>query len=237
MDVFQAANAPVNFQVIPNFSFNDPECRRKLKNNRHILIGNVGNPGNKFVENTPLYKYLDLFVNSNSSCLIPLVVHAFNLPNVKTRHHNLDFVVIRDNLEGEYSGIEHEVYPGVFESIKIITRERVLRLAEYAFEHAFLTGRKKITVVHKANIMKLADGLFLDCCREISQKYPTIKYEEMIVDNTCMQLAKTPQQFDLMIMPNLYGSIVTGIAAGLVGGPGVIAGASLGSEYALFEQG
>merc|ERR1712232_91666 len=138
---------------------------------------------------------------------------------------------------GEYSGIEHEVYPGVFESLKIITRERTTRLAEYAFEHAFLTGRKKVTIVHKANIMKLADGLFLECCREVSQKYPTIEYEEMIVDNTCMQLVKNPQQFDVMVMPNLYGSIIDSIGAGLVGGPGVTAGASLGSEFTLFEQG
>ena len=159
------------------------------------------------------------------------------MPSLNTRHKNCDFVVIRDNLEGEYTGIEHEVYPGVFESLKIITRDRTIRLAEYAFEHAFLTGRKKVTVVHKANIMKLADGLFIECCREISQKYPTIEYEEMIVDNACMQLAKTPQQFDVMVMPNLYGSIINSIAAGLVGGPGVTAGASLGSEFTVFEQG
>lgn len=159
------------------------------------------------------------------------------MPNVETRHKDINFIVIKDNLEGEYSGIEHEVYPGVFESIKIITHERSLKLAEYAFEHSFLTGRKKVTAVHKANIMKLADGLFLDCCREVAAKYPMIEYEEMVVDNTCMQLSKAPEQFDVMVMPNLYGSIITSIATGLVGGPGLTAGASLGDDYRLFESG
>ena len=163
-------------------------------------------------------------------------MHAFNLPGVQTRHKDVDLVVIRDNLEGEYTGIEHEVYPGVFESLKIITSQAANRVAEYAFEHAFLTGRKKVTVVHKANIMKLVDGLFLDCCREVSKKYPTIKYEEMIVDNTCMQMVKSPQQFEIMLMPNLYGSIITSIAAGLIGGPGLACGAALGNEHMLFEQ-
>lgn len=230
MDVFEAANVPIAFDVIENFTFKDEQQRTKnlLKKNKNLIVGNVGNLGSKFVENTDFYKHLDLFVN---------IVHCFNLPSIKTRHENIDLIVIKDNLEGEYSGIEHEVYPGVFESIKIITRERSLRLAEYAFEHSFLTGRKKVTAVHKANIMKLADGLFLESCREVAAKYPTIEYEEMIVDNTCMQLSKTPEQFDVMIMPNLYGSIVTSIATGLVGGPGVTAGASLGGEFSLFEHG
>lgn len=145
-------------------------------------------------------------------------------------------MIIRDNLEGEYTGIEHEVYPGVFESLKIITRERASRVAHYAFEHAFITGRKKVTVVHKANIMKLVDGLFLDCCREAAAKFPSIKYEEMIVDNACMQMTKSPHQFDVLVMPNLYGSILTSIGAGLVGGAGLSPGAAFGSEYRLFEQ-
>lgn len=145
-------------------------------------------------------------------------------------------MIIRDNLEGEYAGIEHEVFPGVFESLKIITHDRASRVANYAFEHASMSGRKKVTAVHKANIMKLVDGLFLDCCREAAEKYPNIEYEEMIVDNTCMQLTKSPEQFDVMVMPNLYGSIVTSIGAGLVGGAGLSPGAAFGEEYALFEQ-
>lgn len=162
----------------------------------------------------------------------------FKLPNVKTRHTSpIDIVIIRENLEGEYSGIEHEVYPGVFESLKVTTREKTLRVAKYAFENAFLNGRKKITVVHKANIMKMVDGLFLECCRIEAKKYPSIEYEEMIVDNTSMQLVKRPSQFDVLLTPNLYGSILTSACAGLVGGAGVTAGAAFGDQYMFFEPG
>ena len=165
-------------------------------------------------------------------------MHLFKLPNVRTRHTSpIDIVIIRENLEGEYSGIEHEVYPGVFESLKVTTREKTMRVAKYAFENAFLNGRKKITVVHKANIMKMVDGLFLECCRIESKKYPSIEYEEMIVDNTSMQLVKTPSQFDVMLTPNLYGSIITSACAGLVGGAGVAAGAAFGDHHMYFEPG
>ena len=125
--------------------------------------------------------------------LFARVTHIFNLPNVPSRHKDLDIIVIRENLEGEFSGVEHEVVKGVFESIKIITYEKSLRLAQYAFEHAFLTGRKKVTAVHKANIMKLADGIFLDATREVSKKYPQIEYEEMIIDNCSMQMVSNPK--------------------------------------------
>jgi isocitrate dehydrogenase (NAD+) len=166
------------------------------------------------------------------------VVHLFKLPNVATRHKvPIDIVIIRENLEGEYSGIEHEVYPGVYESLKITTREKTMRVAKYAFENAFLNGRKKITVVHKANIMKMVDGLFLDCCRVEAKKYPSIIYEEMIVDNTSMQIVKSPEQFDVMLTPNLYGSIITSACAGIVGGAGVAAGAAFGNDYMYFEPG
>jgi len=114
------------------------------------------------------------------------VVHTFTLPNIPTRHAKTDLVIIRENLEGEYSGVEHEVYPGVYESIKVITKSASLRIADYAFEYAFLCGRKKITAVHKANIMKLADGLFLEAAREVAAKYPMIKYDEIIIDNCSM---------------------------------------------------
>ena len=124
----------------------------------------------------------------------------------------------------------------MFESLKIITEARAQRVANYAFEHAALSGRKKVTAVHKANIMKMVDGLFLDCCRIASEKYPHIEYEEMIVDNTCMQLTKSPEQFDVMVMPNLYGSIVTSVGAGLVGGAGLSPGAAFGDEFSMFEQ-
>ena len=165
------------------------------------------------------------------------IVHAFSIPGVKTRHDDVDIVVIRENSEGEYASIEHELLPGVIESIKVITRENSIRIAEYAFEYALLSNRKKVTVVHKANIMKMCDGEFLDAARDVSQHYPTILYEEMIVDATCMNLATTPQSFDVMLLPNLSGSIIGSIIAGLVGGAGIAPGANIGRKYAIFEQG
>ena len=166
------------------------------------------------------------------------MVHLFKLPNVPMRHKQpIDIVVIRENLEGEYSGIEHEVYPGVFESLKVITKEKTQRVAKYAFESAFLNGRKKITAVHKANIMKMVDGLFLECCREEAKRFPMIQYEEMIVDNTSMQVVKSPEQFDVMLTPNLYGSIITAACSGLVGGAGVTAGGAFGKDFMYFEPG
>jgi len=163
------------------------------------------------------------------------IVHAFSIPGVKTRHDDVDIVVIRENSEGEYASIEHELLPGVIESIKVITRENSIRIAEYAFEYALLSNRKKVTVVHKANIMKMCDGEFLDAARDVSQHYPTILYEEMIVDATCMNLATTPQSFDVMLLPNLYGSIIGSIIAGLVGGAGIAPGANIGRKYAIFQ--
>lgn len=178
--------------------------------------------------NIKLRKELDLFAN---------VVHAYNIPGVKTRHDNVDIVIIRENTEGEYSGLEHAAVPGVVESLKIITEEKSTRIAEYAFQYAIANQRSKITAVHKANIMKSADGLFLDCCTRVAKKYPFIDFETMIVDNTCMQMASRPQQFDVMLLPNLYGNIVTNIATGLVGGPGLFPGTNIGPSGAIFEQG
>lgn len=178
--------------------------------------------------NIQLRKSFDLFAN---------VVHAYNIPGMRTRHSDVDVVMIRENTEGEYSGLEHSAVPGVVESLKIITEEKSTRIAEYAFQYAAANNRKKVTVVHKANIMKSADGLFLQCCADVATKYPFIEYEAMIVDNTCMQMVSRPQQFDVMVLPNLYGNIVTNIATGLVGGPGLFPGANIGLSGAIFEQG
>ena len=174
---------------------------------------------------------------SKSLDIYAYIVHAFTIPGVKSRHQDIDIVMIRENSEGEYASIEHELLPGVIESIKVITTESSRRIAEYAFEYALLSNRKKVTVVHKANIMKLCDGMFLDAAREVSHKYPTILYEEMIVDATCMNLATNPQAFDVMLLPNLYGSIIGSIVAGIVGGAGIAPGANIGRKYAIFEQG
>lgn len=176
--------------------------------------------------NVELRQTFDLYAN-----LRPIK----NLPGVKARYQDVDLVVVRENTEGLYSGIEHEVVPGVMESLKIITEKASTRIAKFAFEYAKTHGRKKIVAVHKANIMKLTDGLFLDCARKMAQKHRRIGFSDMIVDNACMQLVLDPLQFDILLLENLYGDIVSDLAAGLVGGLGLVAGANLGDHHALFE--
>ncbi len=178
--------------------------------------------------NVALRKQLDLFAN---------VRPVFTLPGLKTRFEdvNIDMVIFRENTEDLYSGLEHEVIKDVVESLKIITRYASIRIARYAFEYARQNHRKRITAIHKANIMKLSDGLFIRCCREIAAEYPEIAYNELIVDNAAMQLVMRPETFDLLLLPNLYGDIVSDLAAGLVGGLGVVPGANMGEKCAVFE--
>ncbi len=176
--------------------------------------------------NVELRQTFDLYAN-----LRPIK----NLPGVRARYQDVDLVVVRENTEGLYSGIEHEVVPGVMESLKIITDRASTRIAKFAFDYAKKHGRKKVVAVHKANIMKLTDGLFLECARKMAQKYPRIGFGDIIVDNACMQLVLDPLQFDILLMENLYGDIVSDLAAGLVGGLGLVAGANLGDRHALFE--
>ncbi|DBB11129.1 hypothetical protein WJX82_011364 [Trebouxia sp. C0006] len=177
--------------------------------------------------NLTLRKELQLYAN---------VRPCFSIPGFKTRYDNVNLITIRENTEGEYSGLEHEVVPGVVESLKIITRVASTRVAEYAFKYAHENGRHKVTAVHKANIMKMADGLFIKCCREVKEKYPNIEYQEVIVDNACMQLVKNPAQFDVLVMPNLYGDIISDLCAGLVGGLGLTPSANIGANgLALME--
>lgn len=183
---------------------------------------------NTFSINVALIQRLNLYAN---------VIRCKSLENVESRHKNIDILIIRQNTEGEYAKLEHESVPGVVESLKIITREKSLEIAEFAFNRAHLAGRKKVTAVHKANIMKLGDGLFIECCKEVAKKYPHIEYEEMIVDNTCMQMVSNPQQFDVMVMPNLYGNIVSNLAVGLVGGAQLIGGSNYGDNCAIYEPG
>lgn len=160
---------------------------------------------------------------------------AKNLPGIVTPFKNVDIVVVRENSEDLYSGIEHVVVPGVVESLKIITEKASTRIARYAFEYARLNGRKKVIAVHKANIMKLSDGLFLQCCEEVAREYRDIEYSEMIVDNCCMQLVTKPAQFDVMVMENLYGDIISDLVSGLVGGLGVTGSANIGEEAVVYE--
>jgi len=176
--------------------------------------------------NVALRKGLDLY-----ACVRPVKT----LPGVATRYTDVDLVVIRENTEDLYCGIEHLVVPGVVETLKLITEKASLRIAQYAIDFVEREGRKKVTAIHKANIMKLSDGLFLECCRRVAREHPEIQYEELIVDNACMQLVRDPTRFDVLLMPNLYGDIISDLAAGLVGGLGVVPGANIGDECAVFE--
>ncbi|MBI1910107.1 MAG: isocitrate/isopropylmalate dehydrogenase family protein [Deltaproteobacteria bacterium] len=158
-----------------------------------------------------------------------------SLPALSDRFGPVDLVIVRENTEDLYSGIEHIVSPGVVESVKVITRKASLRIANFAFKYAEQNGRKKVTAIHKANIMKLSDGLFLDCARQVAKKYPKIHYDELIVDNACMQLVLNPSRFDILLLENLYGDIVSDLAAGLIGGLGLVPGGNIGESGALFE--
>ncbi len=176
--------------------------------------------------NVALRKSLELYAN-----LRPVK----NLPGVRSHFDNVDVVIVRENTEDLYSGLEHEVVPGVVESLKIITEKASTRIAKFAFEYARKTGRKKIHAIHKANIMKLSDGLFLKSVRAVAEKFSDIDYKELIVDNACMQIVIDPQQFDILLLPNLYGDVMSDLAAGLVGGLGVVPSGNLGDEGAIFE--
>jgi isocitrate dehydrogenase (NAD+) len=176
--------------------------------------------------NVALRKTLNLYAN-----LRPVK----NLPGIKSRFDEVDIVLVRENTEDLYSGLEHEVVPGVVESLKIITEKASTRIAKFAFEYAKRFGRKKIHAIHKANIMKLSDGLFLKSIRTVAEKNPEVEYKEMIVDNACMQVVLNPQQFDMLLLPNLYGDVMSDLCAGLVGGLGVVPSANMGDESAMFE--
>ena len=158
-----------------------------------------------------------------------------NLPHIPTRYPDVDLIIVRENTESLYSGLEHEVVPGVVESLKIITEKASTRIAKFAFEYARKNERKKVHAIHKANIMKLSDGLFLRCCRGVAKEYPEIAYAEHIVDNTCMQLVMNPYQYDILVMENLYGDIISDLCAAFVGGLGFVPSANLGDRCAIFE--
>ena len=199
-----------------------------IQRNKVALKGPVTTPiGKGFTSvNVGLRKALDLYAS---------IRPVRSLPGVTTRHQNVDLVIVRENTEGLYSGREHTIVPGVVEGLRIITRQASRRIARFAFQYALHQGRKKITAVHKASIMKKSDGLFLACAEEVSQDYPFREYEELLIDNTCMQLVLDPGQFDVLLMENLFGDLVSDLCAGLVGGLGLVPGANVGDQYAVFE--
>jgi isocitrate dehydrogenase (NAD+) len=199
-----------------------------IRRNKVALKGPVTTPiGEGFTSvNVGLRKALDLYAN-----LRPVA----NMAGVPSRFSNVDIVIVRENTEDLYAGLEHQIVPGVVESLKIITAAASTRIGTFAFEHARANGRKRVAAIHKANIMKMSDGLFLDSVRSVAKNYPDIAYEERIIDAACMQLVLHPERFDVMVLPNLYGDIVSDLCAGLVGGLGVVGAANLGVECAVFE--
>ena len=199
-----------------------------IKKNKIALKAPVTTPIGKGFRsvNVALRKELDLYANLRPSK---------NLPGVKTRFDNVNMIVVRENTEDLYAGIERQIDDNTAESIKIITRDASVRIAAFAFEYAVKNNRKTVWAVSKANICKLTDGLFLECAREVASKYPNIEYKEILVDNLCMQLVQNPEKFDVLLLPNLYGDIVSDLAAGLIGGLGVAQGANIGIDYAVFE--
>ena len=204
------------------------ELLDSIARNKVALKGPLMTPvGGGFTSvNVGLRKALELFAN-----LRPV----WNIPAVPSRYEHVDLVIVRENTEDLYSGLEHEVVPGVIESLKIITLEASTRIAEFAFEYARRHGRKRVTAVHKANIMKMGDGLFLKCAQQVAANYPEIKQDDRIVDAACMHLVMKPEQFDVLLLPNLYGDIVSDLCAGLVGGLGVVPAANLGADVGVFE--
>lgn len=207
-----------------------PEIISSLNKTRVGLKGPVTTPiaGGFPSVNVALRKALDLFAN---------VRPVRTLPGVKTRYQDvkIDLIIFRENTEDLYAGLEHEVVKDVVTSLKVITRTASLRIAQYAFRYARENKRKRVVAVHKANIMKLGDGLFLRCARETALDYPDIEYRELIVDNASMQMVMHPERFDILLMPNLYGDIVSDLAAGFVGGLGIVPGANIGEHHAVFE--
>jgi isocitrate dehydrogenase (NAD+) len=234
--VLEALRVPLTFEhcdagseVISKYGTNLPrETLDSVLRNGVALKGPTGTQIGAGLPsaNVALRKGLDLY-----AALRPVR----SVPGVKTRYENVDLVVVRENTESLYTGLEHIVVPGVVESLKIISEKASTRIARYAFDYARKDGRKKVTAVHKANIMKLSDGLFLDCCRRVAREFSGIAYQEVIIDNMCMQLVLDPNRFELLVMENLYGDIISDLCAGLVGGLGVVPGANIGERTAVFE--
>ncbi|KAK0632725.1 mitochondrial isocitrate dehydrogenase [NAD] subunit 1-like protein [Immersiella caudata] len=240
--VFKADNVPITWEQVDvtgleegkttgrtEDAFNDAvaSLRRNKLGLKGILHTPISRSGHQSF-NVAMRQELDIYAS------ISLIK---NIPGLQTRHKDIDLCIIRENTEGEYSGLEHQSVPGVVESLKIITRAKSERIAKFAFSFALANHRKKVTCIHKANIMKLADGLFRGTFNRLAQDYPQLECNDMIVDNASMQCVSRPQQFDVMVMPNLYGGILSNIAAALVGGPGVVPGCNMGRDVAVFEPG
>ncbi|KAJ5487933.1 hypothetical protein N7530_002233 [Penicillium desertorum] len=238
--IFKADNVPIEWEQVDVTGVDAGnkhseelfrESLASLKRNKLGLKGILHTPIERSGHqsfNVALRQELDIYAS------ISLIK---NIPGYETRHKNVDLCIIRENTEGEYSGLEHQSVNGVVESLKIITRAKSERIAKFAFSFALANNRKKVTCIHKANIMKLADGLFRSTFHKVAEDYPTLEVNDMIVDNASMQAVSRPQQFDVMVMPNLYGGILSNVGAALVGGPGLVPGCNMGRDVAVFEPG
>ena len=238
--IFKADNVPIEWEQVDVSGVDEGdrhsedlfhESISSLRRNKLGLKGILHTPIERSGHqsfNVALRQELDIYAS---------VVLVKNIPGLVTRHKNVDLCIVRENTEGEYSGLEHQSVSGVVESLKIITRAKSERIAKFAFSFALANNRKKVTCIHKANIMKLADGLFRNTVKKVGEDYPSLEVNDMIVDNASMQAVSRPQQFDVMVMPNLYGGILTNITAALVGGPGVVPGCNMGRDVAVFEPG
>jgi isocitrate dehydrogenase (NAD+) len=237
-EIFRIAGVPVDFEIInidaQHDSHDDEDLETaitSIKRNGVCIKGNIETKSEMSgvtSRNVAIRNELDLYVS---------VLECKSYPHVHGRYSDIDLVIIRQNTEGEYAMLEHESVRGVIESMKVVTRDNSERVARYAFEYAKNHNRKKVTTIHKANIMKLSDGLFLETSNRIAKDYPEIEHNNMIIDNCCMQLVSNPHQFDVMNMTNLYGSIVSNVVCGLMGGAGLLSGKNYGDHYAVFEPG
>ncbi|KAJ3406889.1 isocitrate dehydrogenase (NAD(+)) idh1 [Chytriomyces hyalinus] len=239
--IFKAAHVPVEFETFDLSKYNPATDANKLKEAMDSIKRNK--VALKGILHTPVSRLGHISLNVGMRKELDIYASLSLIRNMDgkwaTRQQNVDIAMIRENTEGEYSGLEHTPVAGVVESLKVVTREKTERIARFAFDFALKNGRKKVTCIHKANIMKLGDGLFLKVCREVAKEYESsgIKFEDMIVDNASMQLVSRPTQFDVIVCGNLYGNILSNIGAALIGGPGIVPGANIGRNYAVFEPG
>nr|CAG4643969.1 EOG090X06JG [Lepidurus arcticus] len=235
--IFTVAQVPIQWEVVdvnpvkgPDGRFGiPPKAIESVNRNKVGLKGPLMTPVGKGHRslNLALRKEFNLYAN---------VRPCRSIEGYKTLYNDVDVVTIRENTEGEYSGIEHEIVDGVVQSIKLITEEASRRVAEFAFSYARSNGRQKVTAVHKANIMRMSDGLFLSCCREVAEKHPDIRFEERYLDTVCLNMVQDPGQYDVLVMPNLYGDILSDLCAGLVGGLGLTPSGNIGTDGAIFES-
>ncbi|KAI0463271.1 isocitrate dehydrogenase (NAD(+)) idh1 [Komagataella kurtzmanii] len=233
--IFEHQRVPIEWEQVDVSGVDSDKAKideavLSLKRNKIGLKGILHTP------NTPVNKSLNVALRKELDIFASLVLIK-NIPGVETALKDIDMVLVRENTEGEYSGLEHQSVPGVVESLKIISKYKTERIAKFAFDFAKKNDRKLVTAIHKANIMKLADGLFRQTVKEVGVDYPGIEVKDMIVDNASMQAVSWPQQFDVLVTPNLYGSILSNIGAALIGGPGLVPGANFGREHAVFEPG